>query len=65
MFFELFAVGLGVIAAFAGYYFGLEIALDWLWCWHLDYMKKLKPITDAYTQFKEQHPETETKEGVS
>ena len=65
MFFEIFAIGVGVIAAFAGHYFGLEIALDWLSGWHLDYVKQLEPITDAYTQFKQQHPETETKEGVS
>jgi hypothetical protein len=62
MFFEIFAVVLGIMAALAGHQFGLEMASDWLYCWHLDYMKKLKPITDAYSQFNQQHPET--KEGV-
>jgi len=65
MFFELFAIGSGMFAAFAGYGFGLEIAMDWLWGWHHDYMKKLKPITDAYSQFKQQHPDPNEKEGVS
>ena len=65
MFFEFFAIGAGGMAAFAGYYFGLEIAMDWLYCWHLDYVKQLKPITDAYKRFKQLHSDTETKEGGS
>lgn len=65
MFLEIFAILLGLSAAYAGHRFGLEFAMDWLWGWHLDYIKKLKPVTDAYRQFKQQHPEPEQKEGVS
>ena len=65
MYLQSIAIVVGMMAAFVGHYVGAEIALDWLYGWHLDYVKKLKPITDAYRRFKQRHEETETKEGVS
>ena len=65
MYLESIAIVVGMTAAFAGHYVGAEIALSCLYEWHLDYVKKLKPITDAYRRFKQRHEETETNEGVS
>ncbi len=65
MYLECFALSISLMAAFAGHCMGAEIASELLWDWHEGYVKKLKPITDAYRRFKQRQSETETKEGVS